>query len=1013
MNDAAWKRRLNWAAWVSCLMTAAAAVAGGDVKVNQDVGNSPQNETSITINRGWPGNVVVGYNDVPGTANGLGIGYSFNQGATWKDSQTASVWGIDADPSLASDLMGNLFAGMISYASSGPLIFPSNGIYVSRSTDGGATWGIPTMVDQCLAGAVPAYMTDKDYVATDTYVGSPYQNRLYITWQRDNANGVNADIYAAWSNDQAATFNYATGAPTGRISDLPSVPGAALLRSSNANGAVPAVDRNGNVYVAWQDAPLCMQSVGEIFVDKSSDGGQTWGTDVAAVRYNTCARWPNGGASFQVRSFPSIAASPACSDVYVVYSTDPDRQNETSIESDTPGASDSQTPQIACAGSNVYAVWRDGRNNASYGDVYFNRSTDNGVTWGTDVRVNTGVAAGSAFVEKPHIAAVSNDVYVIWEDRRSGNADIYFNVSTDNGATWLASSVRLDTGTAPGAVFSQNAQIAADASGIYVVWEETPVGDSDIYCNYSHDNGTTWLGSALRIDHAAAGVYSFAPQIASFNPNYVGVTWYDNRNGNVHIYFNFSDDGGPTWRSASDWQIDTGSGPALNPRICIALPSVYIAWEDSRNGLKDIYFNYSAGNGYNFQITDARLDVGDTAGASASDELDLTCDGCNVYAVWADARNGQKDIYYNVSKNCGISWQGSDFRVDTDYIPGSNASASPRVSANANFVYVAYTDYRHGKPDIYFRWSVDYGITSWYACDVRLDAGDLAGTNVSITPVLVNTGSNVYAAWADSRNGNADIYFNASANNGARWRDGPDFGDIMLVRSSDGGVTWGTPVRVNNDAGTNGQFQPWIKVKPNGVIDVVWYDRRNDTTNDSFVEVYMGTSNDRGLTFTNSVVSDVVMRPGPAPMIWPWPWMGEYMGIDVDATDAYIAWTDTRTPFDLDIYFDRFVNPVTTGAGGDAPAPHATYLGQNVPNPFNPVTVISFGLAQRGDVSLCVYDVAGRLVRVIVNGVLPAGNYQQQWDGRDGTGVAVASGVYFYRLVTPGFDEARRMVLLK
>lgn len=136
------------------LVSATPGLAGTDSKVNQDIGPLLQNETSITVNPGWAGNVVVGYNEAPGSAAGLGISYSFNGGNSWLDSQTPSVWGTDADPALASDLLGNVFAAMISYGTT-PVgaIFPNNGIYVSRSTDGGVTWLLPvTTVDQYTVG---------------------------------------------------------------------------------------------------------------------------------------------------------------------------------------------------------------------------------------------------------------------------------------------------------------------------------------------------------------------------------------------------------------------------------------------------------------------------------------------------------------------------------------------------------------------------------------------------------------------------------------------------------------------------------------------------------------------------------------------------------------------------------------------------------------------------------------------------------------------------------------------
>jgi hypothetical protein len=94
-------------------------------------------------------------------------------------------------------------------------------------------------------------------------------------------------------------------------------------------------------------------------------------------------------------------------------------------------------------------------------------------------------------------------------------------------------------------------------------------------------------------------------------------------------------------------------------------------------------------------------------------------------------------------------------------------------------------------------------------------------------------------------------------------------------------------------------------------------------------------------------------------------------------------------------------------------APAASYLAQNFPNPFNPTTRIAFGLAAPANVSLRIYDAAGRLVRVLAEGARPAGNYSELWDGRDARGAAVASGIYFYRLTAGAFSETRKMALLR
>jgi hypothetical protein len=89
-------------------------------------------------------------------------------------------------------------------------------------------------------------------------------------------------------------------------------------------------------------------------------------------------------------------------------------------------------------------------------------------------------------------------------------------------------------------------------------------------------------------------------------------------------------------------------------------------------------------------------------------------------------------------------------------------------------------------------------------------------------------------------------------------------------------------------------------------------------------------------------------------------------------------------------------------------------LGGCFPNPFNPLTRIRFELARPTLVDLKVYDLQGRLVRVLAaNELLAAGRYEAEWNGRDGRGAQVATGVYLYRLVTDSFSGSRRMTLMK
>ncbi|MBD3367515.1 MAG: T9SS type A sorting domain-containing protein [Candidatus Eisenbacteria bacterium] len=102
------------------------------------------------------------------------------------------------------------------------------------------------------------------------------------------------------------------------------------------------------------------------------------------------------------------------------------------------------------------------------------------------------------------------------------------------------------------------------------------------------------------------------------------------------------------------------------------------------------------------------------------------------------------------------------------------------------------------------------------------------------------------------------------------------------------------------------------------------------------------------------------------------------------------------------------------GTGVDDGVPLRPALRDNYPNPFNPVTTIRFDVPSPGGrVLLTVHDVSGRVVTTLVDDEVPGGRHNAVWSGRDAGGRPVASGVYFYRIGMPGFEERRKMVLLK
>ena len=88
-------------------------------------------------------------------------------------------------------------------------------------------------------------------------------------------------------------------------------------------------------------------------------------------------------------------------------------------------------------------------------------------------------------------------------------------------------------------------------------------------------------------------------------------------------------------------------------------------------------------------------------------------------------------------------------------------------------------------------------------------------------------------------------------------------------------------------------------------------------------------------------------------------------------------------------------------------------LDQNYPNPFNGISNVEFRISKLSEVTVKIYDVLGREVVTLVNEELAPGVYRRSWDGRTSSGMQVGSGVYFYKLNTPGFSDLKRMILLK
>jgi hypothetical protein len=121
-----------------------------------------------------------------------------------------------------------------------------------------------------------------------------------------------------------------------------------------------------------------------------------------------------------------------------------------------------------------------------------------------------------------------------------------------------------------------------------------------------------------------------------------------------------------------------------------------------------------------------------------------------------------------------------------------------------------------------------------------------------------------------------------------------------------------------------------------------------------------------------------------------------------------VATNDTTHP--------SFVIEITGTCGtnsSDSVLPKVTKLQGNYPNPFNPVTNISFSLKENSPVTIDIYNVKGQLVKQLVNEAMQAGNHTVVWNGKDQNNKSVSSGVYFYRMQSKNYAGTKKMLLMK
>jgi hypothetical protein len=287
-----------------------------------------------------------------------------------------------------------------------------------------------------------------------------------------------------------------------------------------------------------------------------------------------------------------------------------------------------------------------------------------------------------------------------------------------------------------------------------------------------------------------------------------------------------------------------------------------------------------------------------------------------LYNVWTDFNTGtanENDAVFKYSTNYGATW-GPLTNLSGSLNAGSHSQGVNVQTGPNGEVYVTFAIYDgwpSGEDAIGFSKSTDGGVTFTnsriYGALTPSDNFNF-GIRGYLKPTSIRVAS--FPSMSVDRSGGANngtIYIVWPQINVAPAGSDPD---VVLIKSTNGGATWSSPVRVNDDPLNNGkeQYYPWCAVDQNtGRLNIVYYDNRN--TNSDSTGVFLGTSIDGGVTFENFEISDANFKPKPINGL-AGGYQGDYIGIAAAGNKTYPFWMDDRTG-----NYQAWITEVTFGPG--------------------------------------------------------------------------------------------------
>ena len=460
-------------------------------------------------------------------------------------------------------------------------------------------------------------------------------------------------------------------------------------------------------------------------------------------------------------------------------------------------------------------------------------------------------------------------------------------------------------------------------------------------------------------------------------------------------------DGGNNWAGNDSCTGEPIGFHGGDPGIAIDKNGTFILSRLGRSPFTGLYSHYSTDNGQTWSAQKVISTDDLERAVLASDIFPYSPYYGRTYAAWVRFAPPYP-MMMAYSDDGGINWSEP---VAINNPPNRSAGGDICIGPGGD-VYVCWAGVAEVSPfeEVYvgFASSQDGG-TNWNVTEEAFEIKGITGLlpekgNIRVNGlpnIAVDTVSGERYGW---------IYIVSGQKNLLPAGSDPD---IILNSSKDGGLSWSSGIRVNQDAVSNGKIQyfPNIHVDKFGAVDILFYDDRN-TTADS-AGVFLSRSTDGGDNWIEYEISDHNYKPEAIGGL------GQgYQGDNIDLTSTnttlWPVWMDNSTGV-----YQIWTTPIdfsTLDFITESPKGNIKLeLKQNRPNPFNHHTTISYYLSEPTHVSLKVFNITGKEIASLVNEYKTQGNHEAVFNAEI---VSDNPGIFFYTLSSGTTRITKKMLLL-